>query len=223
MIGILLALQVSNWNQKHNQLKQEHKILLSLKADFVASKERLLFTMKAQKRTVLYSTILLKMYEGKIPRAPNDSIKTFVAFGAYGWYRAELLTGAYEALINTGNSELIRNDQLTKILAEYFSILKSGFEDQQNSMNRLNSIQTIIAPYALQLGSSRLRSRIGLDAIKSPKEDEAINFLFKQDAFFGHLYNKTTVEELRYTIQEEMLDKINNILDILNQEIEQHQ
>tara|TARA_B100000809_G_C14987180_1_gene476653 strand:+ start:707 stop:973 length:267 start_codon:yes stop_codon:yes gene_type:complete len=55
MIGILLALQVSNWIQKRNQLKQEHKLLLFLKADFVASKERLLFTMKAQKRRFIIS------------------------------------------------------------------------------------------------------------------------------------------------------------------------
>ncbi|MFT5846797.1 MAG: hypothetical protein ACJARX_001021 [Psychroserpens sp.] len=117
MIGILLALKVSNWNQERNQLKQEYKILLSLKVDFVASKERLLFIMKAQKRLVVYRTTILKMYEDRIPLAPNESIKRFIAFGAYGWYRAELLTRAYDAFINSGNSELIRNDQLTKVLA----------------------------------------------------------------------------------------------------------
>ena len=94
-----------------------------------------------------------------------------------------MLTGAYDAFINSGNSELIRNEPLTKLLAEYFSIVKSGFEDQENSMNLLNNMQNILAPVFVNIRGSR----IGFDTLRSPKEDSAIDFLFKQDAFFGNL------------------------------------
>ena len=77
-------------------------------------------------------------------QAINDSIKKYVQYGAFSWYRAELLTGAYDALVNSGDSELIKNDELTKQLTEYFSIITSGFEDQETSMNLLNNMQIIV-------------------------------------------------------------------------------
>lgn len=222
MVGILLALQVSNWNQQRNQRKQEHKILLSLKTDFIESQKRLLATIYMQKNVVRKSIELIKIHEGKVPRPSNDSILDYLAYGATSWYRAELLTGAYDALINTGNSELIRNDQLTKILAEYFSIVKIEFEDQENSMALLYNLQNSLAPVYTHIGLPKLRKRIGLDTIRSPKEDLAIDFIFKQDAFFGNLIQKTGLEHLRYTMQEDLLIKINKILTILTEEIELH-
>jgi hypothetical protein len=219
VIGILIALQISNWNQNRIQLKQEQKILLSLKADFIESKIRLLETMDMQKNVIRKSSELIKIYEGKIPRPINDSITNYLTYGAFSWYRAELLTGAYNAFINAGNSELIQNEKLTKMLAEYFSIVESGFEDQENSMNLLNNMQTILAPVGLDLYYRPITHRIGLDSIRSPKEDWAIDFLFKQDAFFGHLINRAMVESLRYDIQKDMFDKIDDILLVLNNEI----
>ena len=222
MIGILLALQVSNWKEYRNQRNQEYEILQSLKRDFHESKDRLLATMFMQKDVIRKSSNLIKMYEGKMPKSINDSIMNYINFGAFSWYRSEPVTGAYDAFINSGNSELISNDQLTKLLAEYFSLVKSGFEDQENSMNLLNSMQNILAPVRVHLRLLKAGPRIGLDTLRSPKEDSAIDFLFKQDAFFGNLLNKTIVENLRYNIQKEMLIQITEILFILNKEIELH-
>jgi len=212
-------LQINNWNQNRIQLKQEQKILLSLKTDFIESKVRLLESMGMQKNVIRKSSDLIKIYEGKIPRPINDSITNFLTFGAHSWYRAELLTGAYDAYINAGNSELIRNDKLITMLAEYFSIVESGFEDQETSTNLQNNMQTIIAPFGVELYYRPIKQRIGLDTVKMPREDMAIDFLFKQDAFFGNLIHRMIVEYIRYSIQEEMLVKIDEILLVLNNEI----
>ena len=220
VIGILIALSVNNWNEERRRHNQEYKILESLREDFLKSKERLLETMHMQKNVLRKSSELIKIHEGKIPRPINDSILNYLGYGAYGWYREELLTGAYEALINAGNSELIRNEELTKMLAEYFSIVESGFEDQENSMSLLNNMQEIMAPVDVYLKLPSLRKWIGLDTIRSPKEDFAIDYLFSQDAFFGNLMNKTIVEYTRYRTQKDMLEKISQILTVLNLEIE---
>ena len=117
----------------------------------------------------------------------------------------------------------MRNDKLITMLAEYFSIVESGFEDQETSMNLLNNMQTIIAPFGVELYYSPLKRRIGLDSTKRPREDMAIDFLFKQYAFFGNLIHRTVVEYLRYSIQEDMLVKIDEILLVLNNEIKTNQ
>jgi len=222
VIGILIALSINNWNQNRLQLKQEYKVLLSLKADFIESQKRLSESMEMQKRVVEKSKTLLEMHEGKIPRSDTDSILDYITYGAYGWYRPELLTGSYDAYLNTGNSGLLRNDNLTKMLAEYFAIVRSGFEDQDTSMYLLNNMHEISAPVNIYLALPKLKSRIGLDAVKSEKADMAIDFLFTQDAFFGNLYYRATLEQLRYSIHEDLMSRIIQILDTLNEEIDLH-
>jgi hypothetical protein len=41
VIGILIALQLNTWNEERKRANQERTILLSLKSDFIESKERL--------------------------------------------------------------------------------------------------------------------------------------------------------------------------------------
>ncbi|WP_282134332.1 DUF6090 family protein [Seonamhaeicola maritimus] len=219
VIGILIALSINNWNEERKRTKQEQKILISLKSDFIESKERLHKTMIMQDLVIKRSSALLKIFENKSPIPVNDSIKVYLQYGAFSWYRAELVTGAYDALINAGHSELISNESLSKMLVAYFSILKSGFEDQETSMNLLNNMQIIAEPALLALSVPKLRGAIGLDAISGLDEEEAINFLFKQKAFFGHLYNKTLIEKLRFDIQQDLLVRMEDILTIINKEI----
>ena len=219
VIGILIALQINNWNEERKRLRQENTILLSLKFDFLESKYRLQETMKQQKASINRCVALIEMFEGKRPIAPNDTIKKFLAYGAYTWFREELVTGAYDALINTGDSELITNDELTRNMAEFFSIAKSDFEDQESSMNALYNMKKIAETTLLPLAYSEIRNGIGLDTIRNPHEAASIKFLFKQDAFFGHLFEKTSLENIRYTIQQDLLLRIEQLLSILSEDI----
>ena len=223
VVGILIALQINNWNEERNRSNQEYLLLLSLKSDFLNSQKRLQETMIKQKNVIIRSSALIKIHEGTLPLPSIDSLKTFIQFGAFSWYRAELVTGAYDALINAGDSELIKNNELTRELAEYFSILNSGFEDQETSMNLLNNMQIIAEPILLTLSLPQLRKDIGLADVSNPKEEvAAIKFLFKQKSFFGHLYNKTAIEKLRFDLQNELAVRIIKIVSIIDQELKNH-
>ena len=87
-------------------------------------------------------------------------------------------------------------------------------------MDLLHNMQTILAPVNVDLFYRPLQKRIGLDTIRRPNEDEAIDYLFKQKSFFGNLINRAMMEYLRYSIQQDLLVKINDILLVLNNEIE---
>nr|WP_188466271.1 DUF6090 family protein [Bizionia arctica] len=220
VIGILIALQINNWNENRKRTNQEHVILRSLKSDFKESEKRLQHTLMMQKNSLARSISLISVYENKIPMPINDSIKMYVEYGAFSWYRAELVTGAYDALINTGDSDLIKNGELNRLLAEYFSILNAGFEDQETSMFLLNRLQIIAEPILLTLSVPQLRDRIELEQNSDrAKEAEAIKFLFEQKAFFGHLYNKTQLEDLRHIIQKDLMNLISEILEIIDKEL----
>ena len=222
VVGILIALQINNLNEERKRARQESKILMSLKSDFIESKQRLHQTMIMQNLVIKRSSALISIFEGKIPMPINDSIKKYLQYGAFSWYRAEMVTGAYDALINAGDSELIQNTALTKMLADYFSILNSGFEDQETSMNLLNNMQIIAEPALLELSVPHLRNRIGLDALSGLNEQDAITFLFKQKSFFGHLYNKTLIEDLRFDIQKDLMFRIDEIIKVIDTELKKN-
>jgi hypothetical protein len=220
VIGILIAININNWNEERKRKEQEHKIILSLKSEFLESKELLLSTMKVQKKVLERSDTLLQIYEGEMSLPTNDSIKMLVKDGALAWQREELVTGSYNVLINSGNSELVKNDELMRMLAEFYSVYQAGFEDHQTSMYLKNELLKIVSPVIISLSESSMSKGTGLDTIRNPKEAFAIKYLFKQDVFFGLLYYKTYIERLRYNYQEYLLLKITNIIEIINKELE---
>jgi hypothetical protein len=220
VIGILLAININNWNEEQKRREQEHKIILSLKSEFLESKELLFSTMKAQKNDLERSDFLIQIYEGEKPLPKNDSIKMLIKKGALAWQREEIISGSYNVLINSGNSELVKNDELLKTLAEFYSFYQAGFEDNETSMNLKNEMLKIVSPVILSLSKPNRSKENGLDTIPDPKEDYAIKYLFEQDAFFGLLYYKTYIERLRYNYQEDLLLRITNIIEIINKELE---
>jgi hypothetical protein len=220
VIGILIALSINTWNENRKNSHQEHKILLALKSDFTESKIRLQVTMIQQKNVLARSIALISIHEGKIPMPINDSIKIYIEDGALSWYREELITSSYDALINTGDSDIIKNENLNKSLAEFFSILNAGFEDQETCMYVLNRLMSITETIALPLSDSSIRKRRGLYPNSySIKEDEAIKYLFKEEAFFGNLYAKVQLEGNRHNFQKDLLKRVEDILLILDDEL----
>jgi hypothetical protein len=220
VIGILIALQINNWNENRKNSHQEHKILLALKSDFTESKIRLKATMIQQKNVLARCIALISIHESKIPMPINDSIKIYIEDGALSWYRAELVTSSYDALINTGNTDIIKNEYLNKSLAEFFSILNAGYEDHETCMYVLNRLISITETIALPLSDSSIRKRRGLyPNSDSNKEDEAIKYLFKQEALFGNLYSKVQLEGNRYQLQENLLKRVEDILLIIDEEL----
>ena len=220
VIGILIAISINSWNEERQRGKQEHKILLSLKSEFLESEALLESTMKAQKDVLVRSNALIQIHKEALPLPKNDSIKKLIKYGALAWHREELITGAYNVLINSGNSELVKNDELMEMLAEFYSVLQAGFEDHETSMDLKNELLKIISPVMLSLSEPAMPEEIGPDTIPDTKADDAVQYLFEQDAFFGLLFYKTYLEKLRYDYQEDLLLRINNIISTLNKELE---
>ena len=63
VIGILIALQINNWNENRKAANEEIKILNALYSDFKISKERIEETIKIQSKVLNYSQILIRIHE----------------------------------------------------------------------------------------------------------------------------------------------------------------
>lgn len=224
VIGILIALQINTWNENRKASNEEIKILTALKSDFKVSKDRIEETIKIQSKVMNYSQILIKIYEKQNKNEFQyfdthlDSLDNLISYGT-SWYRAEPVTGAYNSLISAGKIDLLKNEELRHLLAQFIADFESGFEDQDTSMHLLNMLHNEIDHFILKIANNKFRRRYNYNSrkIDSLKISES---LFLNDSFFGNLYLKSVLENNRLNRQKQMLEKTNTILKIINQELE---
>ena len=223
VIGILIALQINTWNENRKAANEETTILRALEADFKVSKARIVETMKSQKRVLDYSKILIEIHEEQNEKEFEyfdihlDSLDHLIGYGT-SWYRTEPVTGAYNALISAGKVDLIKNEELRNILAQFSADLESGFEDQDNTMKYLQHLVTIHSKFTLKISSKKFRDVLNL----SPRKKDTLKVskkFFSNNSYFSILFEKSILEYNRFNRQKNMLDQTNAILKIINSEL----
>ncbi|MBT8274096.1 MAG: hypothetical protein KJO77_09830 [Bacteroidia bacterium] len=110
VIGILIALQINNWNERQKLKAYEIKILTEIKMNLSNSREEIFLAIKDDKRwrACLYS--ILDHLEKQMPYDQNlDS-----CFGSYYWSSTvQFATSAYIELKNKG-VEIVSNHDLRR-------------------------------------------------------------------------------------------------------------
>ena len=111
MVGILLALQVSEWNQAREDRLEEQSILVRLKEEFVENQRRL------EQRKQQYIQIsepmreFLKILKPEPEEQPNELIHEYMTL--LDWAPAySPNTAVIDFLIGSGRITLIRNESL---------------------------------------------------------------------------------------------------------------
>ena len=118
MIGILLALQVNNWNEWRKDRAEEELFLKELKSDFEINR-----TLYEQEMSILVNWLARidntsKYIEQPIP----DSINTDELLNWYYGASAppfEPAEGALNEILNSGNLQILRNRQLRRHLSSW--------------------------------------------------------------------------------------------------------
>jgi hypothetical protein len=224
VIGILIALSINTWNENRKAANEEIKILKALQADFKVSKERLEQTIKKQSIVLKYSHLLSEIYERQDTNDQKyfdthlDSLSHLIAYGT-SWYRAEPVTGAYNSLTSAGKIDLIQNENLRNLLAQFIANVEAGFEDQESSMSSLEKLSVVTSPFLYKIMSNKLRKRFNYSSRKIDSFTVSESF-FSNDGYFGNLFLKSLDEENRLNYQKQMLEQVNSILNIIKQELE---
>ena len=223
VIGILIALQINNWNENRKASNEETKTLIALQSDFKVSKTRIEETISIQKRVLDYSKTLIDIHERQDEKEFEyfdthlDSLDKLISYGT-SFYRVEPVTGAYDALISAGKVDLLKNEKLRHLLAQFSADLESGFEDHETAMDLLIILTDEISDFSLKTAANHFRERINL----SPRKHDTLMVskkFFSNNSYFGNLYYKHTLEYNRYRRQENMLEQTNSIITILNNEL----
>jgi hypothetical protein len=144
VIGILIALQINNWNEKRKESANELKFLSELKSDFLFSQNDLNKNITKATHLAHNCDSLLALF-----RLPKDEVEpgrffTYVRkLGGYSTFNPS--NGALNNLISSGNLNIIKNDSLRTHLARWSGILEDVKEDEKRLIefgdNRMNPIR----------------------------------------------------------------------------------
>ncbi|MCI2228859.1 DUF6090 family protein [Polaribacter sp. MSW13] len=214
MIGILLALQVNNWNENRKIQKEELLLIESIKQDFIENKKRLNQTIKAQQRMIYFSNSFIKLIVSNKSKEVNiDSILQLKAY-ANSWFRAELVNSSYLTIVNSGKVNYIQNLNLKKRLADFSADLESGFEDDYESKESLIFMYKISYKYESDFLGEDEKKELGIEISKDSIR-KSIELLIANKSYLGALLNKTGLESSRLNYQKTLLAQTDEILNVI--------
>ena len=138
VIGILIALQINNWNENRKINKEELQLLESLHKEFTYNKNELERAIKRaqliQKRceTILSNTGNREM---KLSKIESDSL---INWGLTSIITYDPSNGILENIISSGKIQIIKNEKLKNLLSSWNGFLNDVKEDETWAVNERN-------------------------------------------------------------------------------------
>jgi hypothetical protein len=213
VIGILIALQINNNNELFKQKKEEEKLLLGVKEDFLRNRGLLLYANRVNRKAMANTSKLINAITTKDKSIPVDSIYHYIEYGAFMVDPAVLKTQSYEAIIGSGKTSLIENQDLLNILVNFMSLYKGGLEAQKRMESLIDNLYTSSKDFYSVLGHIHSPETFELVKTYTPEEQEkALEDLYENKHFLSLLISKLRSDRARYIRQGDLIVSINDIL-----------
>ena len=195
VIGILIALQINNWNEKKKEAEKERAFLKEINLDFKSNKAQLDSIISYNKVSLHAGTRMLELmsfFDHKNPQRNESNSQFADSIGYYNnlvWRNKSFnpKNGAVEALLNSSSFDLIKNDTLRRNLISWKDVLGDYLEEEEFAINFLFYEY---GPWA--------RANFDPDSENDPKNTKTLfsknnrNFLNKRA---GDLYNNLSMVE----------------------------
>lgn len=208
MIGILLALQVNNWNEKKKVLTTEQNYLIALREEFRLNKKELNKAMKLNKTNLEYA---VKISENMRLGRPNITEKEFSKLGL-GMLNNEVQyrpsQGVIDEIISSGKLDIFKNTELKYALSSWNRIInRAKFQEMEHSNIRFNMInffnkkgdfrKVLIDAYGEVMDIKALKSgQENLQLLQSIEYDNYITGFILTGNFLNDNYYKGVEKEL---------------------------
>ncbi|WP_455169909.1 DUF6090 family protein [Aegicerativicinus sediminis] len=118
VIGILIALQVNNWNEREKELKHEHNILLNLKTELQDNLNVLQLSITKRNQQLGATNLLLNSIRNSSGKNDTEKLDSLIGLSRY-LPNFEARSGVIEEIINSGKLNLLENEELRKILSNW--------------------------------------------------------------------------------------------------------
>ena len=204
VIGILIALQINNWNQNRLQEIDELKSLKFLKAEFEGN------LLKLDKNRDLHKTRLNAINEllfTDLSSTNLNEIDSLYEISFYSWtYNPSF--SAYNSIVSSGKMNEFSNDSLKIRLSEFKDLVEDYQEDEVNLWNHSKDHL-----FEQEILNNKMLSEVKFNLRPRTSTEESNDKLHYLEAFSSpELRNKLTLAILH-------LELINGEGDVLRKEL----
>jgi hypothetical protein len=223
VIGILIALQINNWNERRKEKVLEREYLIKLRKEVI-------FNIENSKRLLRYHDFLLGNSKLIIESIAADTVSNTesltVAIEHVGWSLSlGYIRNVWNELHNTGNIRLIRNDSLHNDFTSLFESI-----DLLNSeVNECNTFHLGFRKLAGEVLSPELRLSIhenltpwkykgALDDL--PSHVEIVTELKRIKGVKGYLVDITEGRMSTKSMVKSILNRLDELMINLNNELD---
>ena len=137
MIGILLALQVNNWNEQVTLARQERDILTSLQYENVANSSILKECIKELKEASAVGDYLQQYLGPEYAGIEKDSLNNMMG-KLGGTSRCQIETDVIDELRSSGNLKLIQNQNLRRAISKWSTLYIELKEEEKAWENQFS-------------------------------------------------------------------------------------
>ncbi|MCA0133554.1 DUF6090 family protein [Winogradskyella alexanderae] len=113
VIGILIALQINNWNEQRKENIKEQAILKRLQKEFISNRDQLQDKIDFRNNVIKNCELLLNNFNEPKNGMRNDILNNI----------ASLLPSTYDPiqndLVSSGNVEILKNEELKQLLVNW--------------------------------------------------------------------------------------------------------
>jgi len=219
VFGILIALQIDNWNENHKAAEIEQQYLLALKEEFSFNKGELESIMNRNKLNFDYALIILDN------TGPENTEITDGEFGSLLTNSLSIETqfdpsqGVLDEITNSGKLGIFSSKELKFALSSWSGILdRVRLQEQELLSMRSRTIEMV-------RNKANLRKVLGAGleeiGIKQTKFEQGNLHLLKSVAFEGHMTGFATMSlNLNNNYYPKVNEEIDRILLIIDAEID---
>lgn len=228
VIGILIALQINNFNEHRKDKIKEQVILKQLKEDYQVNLIQL--EQKMQMRDVIVKSAL-KIFNDM--DNPDEIIRDSLIINIANIDNDPTFDPIKSDLIGSGNIRLIENEKLKRLLSNYTSDIVAVKELEEIWSNKMNQQ---LEPLIGKMGISREVANIFLNesrqtwllddnanaiktAIGNSKKSVSVNEIINNRELEGLVSEAITYNQPANVQSEGLVKRINEIIDLIDSEI----
>ena len=218
MIGILLALQVNNWNENRKIRTTEQQYLLALKEEFNFNKEELKSVIHRNKLNFDYALIILDNTGPENPKITDKNFGELLTKSFSYETQFDPSQGVLDEIVNSGKLVFLSNQELKFALTSWSGQLKRvKLQELELLTMRSRTIEMVRNKANLRKVLAHVLEKKG---IKQTKFKQGNLHLLKSVAFEGHITGFVTMSQsLNNYSYHKLVEEIDKILLLIDNEI----
>lgn len=224
VIGILIALQINNWNNKRLERLEEVKILISVMNDLENTIKEFKFLNLVRDKVLFASKNIYEISDSiEIDKNKLDSLI------AETFYRPTFnnTLGTIELLFSSGRINMIRNDSIREFLIAWPGYIDDMTEEEVYAVTLFqDSYYPIISKYLMvsdvvnqNLSTSFFGAKVENEHFSSIPFESDYNGLLNDKSFYNHLRMRASHMEITKRESEDLILKARKTIGWIENEI----